>query len=97
MNLIKNATAGTMESCDIMVQVEKTDDRGVSLELDSSVMSLYGRRIREVIMDTVKECNVDGVKIVAFDKGALDCTIRARVKTALLRACESTEYGWTVK
>ena len=43
------------------------------------------------------ECGVDGVRIVASDKGALDCTIRARVKTAILRACDSQDYGWTVK
>ncbi len=97
MKLVKNGTAGTMESCDILVQVEKTAGKRVVLELDSSVMSLYGKKIREVILETVKECGVDGVKIVAVDKGALDCTIRARVKTALLRASESTEYGWDVK
>ena len=38
-----------------------------------------------------------GRRIVASDKGALDCTIRARVKTAILRACDSQDYGWTVK
>ena len=70
---------------------------GVEIQLDSTVMGLYGRQITQVIAETAAECGVDGVRIVASDKGALDCTIRARVKTAILRACDSQDYGWTVK
>ncbi len=97
MELLKAGMAGTVESGDILVEVEKTGASGVEIALDSTVMGLYGRRIREVIEQTVAECGVSGVKVTASDKGALDCTIRARVKTAILRACDSSDYGWTVK
>ena len=97
MELIKTGMAGTVESGDILVEVEKTECAGLEIQLDSTVMGLYGRRIREVITETVAECGVDGIRIVASDKGALDCTIRARIKTAILRACDSCEYGWNVK
>ena len=97
MELIKTGMAGTVESGDILVEVEKTETSGLEIQLDSTVMGLYGRRIREVITETVAECGVDGIKIVASDKGALDCTIRARIKTAILRACDSQDYGWDVK
>ena len=97
MELIKTGMAGTVESGDILVEVEKTEGTGLEIQLDSTVMGLYGRRIREVITETVAECGVDGIRIVASDKGALDCTIRARIKTAILRACDSCEYGWDVK
>lgn len=96
MELIKTGTAGTVESGDILVEVEKAPS-GLEICLDSTVMGLYGRRIREVIEETVAECGVDGLVITASDKGALDCTIRARVKTAVLRACDSQAYGWTVE
>lgn len=97
MELKKTGMAGTVESGDILVEVEQIGASGVQIELDSTVMGLYGRQIRQVIADTVAECGVDGVKVTASDKGALDCTIRARVKTAILRACDSSEYGWTAK
>lgn len=97
MELKKTGMAGTVESGDILVEVEQIGASGVQIELDSTVMGLYGRQIRQVIADTVAECGVDGVKVTASDKGALDCTIRARVKTAILRACESSEYGWAAK
>ncbi len=96
MELIKTGTAGTVESGDILVEVEKAP-AGVEIRLDSTVMGLYGRRIREVIEETVAECGADGLIVTASDKGALDCTIRARVKTAILRACGSRDYGWTVE
>ncbi len=97
MELKKTGMAGTVESGDILVEVEQIGASGVQIELDSTVMGLYGRQIRQVIADTVAECGVDGVKVTASDKGALDCTIRARVKTAILRACDSCDYGWAVK
>lgn len=96
MELIKTGTAGTVESGDILVEVEKAAS-GVEIRLDSTVMGLYGRRIREVIEETVAECGADGLIVTASDKGALDCTIRARVKIAILRACGSRDYGWTVE
>ncbi len=97
MELIKTGMAGTVESGDILVEVEKTEAPGVEIQLDSTVMGLYGRRIREVIAETAAQCGADGIKIIASDKGALDCTIRARIKTAILRACDSQDYGWSVK
>ena len=94
MELLKTGVAGTLESGDIYVEVEKCDG-GVTIELDSTVLNLYGRQIREVITETVKKNGIDNVRITATDKGALDCTIRARVTTALHRACESSDYGWS--
>lgn len=83
---IKNANAGTLESGDILVQVAPSEQGGLEITLESSVAYQFGDRIREVIAETAKEFGVDGVKINAVDKGALDCTIRARVATALVRA-----------
>ena len=97
MELSKIGMAGTVESGDILVEIERSGNPGVEIQLDSTVMGLYGRQITQVIAETAAEFGVDGVRIVASDKGALDCTIRARVKTAILRACDSQDYGWTVK
>ncbi|MEA5040481.1 MAG: citrate lyase acyl carrier protein [Clostridiaceae bacterium] len=97
MKLLKAAAAGTVESGDIQIAVEPIEGKAVEIELKSTVMGLYGKQIRKVIEETVKECGADGVRVAADDKGALDCTVRARVRTALLRASESQDYGWTTK
>ena len=55
MELKRTAVAGTMESSDIMVTVEPRENGGIELELTSSVMKQYGRRIEQVIRETAAE------------------------------------------
>ena len=94
MQLIKTAVAGTMESGDIMVTIEPRDSGGVTLELTSSVMQQFGRQIEEMIRKTLAELGVEHAAVHAVDKGALDCTVRARVSAAAFRSAESTDYTW---
>ncbi|MBR5397782.1 MAG: citrate lyase acyl carrier protein [Bacteroidales bacterium] len=81
---IKNAMAGTLESGDILIQVEP--GKGLQVDLQSSVSAQFGRQIKAVITDTLKGLGVENASIKATDKGALDCTIRARVTAAVVRA-----------
>ena len=97
MKLVKKAIAGTMESSDIMITIAPAEGEGIKLDLQSSVMQQYGKQIEAVIKETLAGIGVDSAEVVAIDKGALDCTIRARIKTAILRACDSQDYGWNVK
>lgn len=85
--ITKMGIAGTLESNDIVITVAPADKgSGITIELTSPVIKQYGRVINEVITDETKKNGVTDVAINANDKGALDCTIRARVKTALSRA-----------
>ncbi len=81
---IKNALAGTLESGDIVIQIAPGD--GLTIDLQSSVSAQFGRQIKEVITDTLKGLGIDNAYVKATDKGALDCTIRARVTAAAVRA-----------
>lgn len=94
MKLVKTGIAGTMESGDIMVEIEPRGGTGVDVELTSNVSNQFGGQIKRMIEQTLAENGVDGVNVKAVDKGALDCTIRARVTAAALRGAEQTEYDW---
>ena len=85
MKLTGKGRAGTLESGDILIEVEPTLDE-TDIFLRSSVLSLYGQQIRAVLLKTVEELDLQGVFITVQDKGALDCTIRARLLTAVARA-----------
>lgn len=85
MVINKNATAGTLESSDIMVVVQPAED-GIHIELQSSVYQQFGDDIIRTIREAAKSLEVEAASIHANDHGALDCTIRARVETALCRA-----------
>ena len=97
MKLITTGSAGTMESNDIMITVEPTDEGGVQVELTSNVYQQFGKQIIAVIRETAAGYGVENALITAVDKGALDCTVRARVSTALMRAADCCDYVWEVR
>ena len=84
MEIKKNATAGTMESSDVYVEIEPSA-AGVELELESVVMAQFGEAIRETVRQVLSENGVENAKVRVVDRGALECVIRARVETALIR------------
>jgi len=97
MKLVKTGIAGTMESNDIMVSIEPRKEGGITVSLSSSVMQQFGRQIEEVIRNTLAGLDVTDAVVDVVDKGALDCTVRARVSAAAYRAAESENYSWGVK
>ena len=96
MELIDVATAGTMESNDIMVTLTPRTEGGVQIELSSNVYQQFGSQIEAVIRETLARYGVRDAEVVAADRGALDCTIRARVSTAVFRSARSQEFCWEV-
>ncbi len=87
VQLLRPAQAGTLESNDIMITVAPGEaGSGMVLELDSIVMPQYGAAIRRTIAETVAKQGVVDIYIKAVDRGALDCTIRARLLAVLARA-----------
>ena len=97
MKLITTGSAGTMESNDIMITVEPTDEGGVQVELTSNVYQQFGKQIIAVIRETAAGYGVENALITAVEKGALDCTVRARVAAALTRAAQCHDYTWEVR
>lgn len=83
---IKNASAGTLESGDIFVQLSANEEPGVKINLKSAVAYQFGKQIERVITETLTELGLTQVIVDATDKGALDCTIKARVTAAAVRA-----------
>lgn len=97
---IKNiAIAGTLESSDAQISVEPSDELIVSI--DSSVMNQYGRQIKKVILETLKELDVEKARVKVVDKGALECTLKARLECAVYRSNnishENIDWGGNVR
>ena len=82
--MIKEAIAGTLESGDIMITIGPGE--GLQVNLQSSVAAQFGRQIKAVIVETLEGLDIHDAQVDAIDKGALDCTIRARVTAAAVRA-----------
>lgn len=91
MRILKPAMAGTLESSDCQVTVEEGNGR-IDLTLKSAVINQFGNQIRKVAYETLERLGVNDVKIVIVDKGALDCTIKARIEGAIYRSVGETEH-----
>ena len=63
----------------------------------SNVLQQFGRQIEAVIRDTLTHYGIENAEVTAVDKGALDCTVRARVTAAIFRSAQSDAYEWEVK
>ena len=84
MKIMKNATAGTMESSDVYVEIEPGTD-GIQLQLESVVAQQFGESIKAVVREVLQEQGVEHANVRVVDRGALECVIRARVETAINR------------
>lgn len=88
--IIKMAKAGSVESNDILIMISPGEGN-LEVELESVVYKQFGDSIKAVILQTLAEEGVTNAKIIAKDKGALDFTIKARVKACVRRGSGENE------
>ena len=77
--------AGTLESSYSQVTVDPCD--GLTISISSSVLNQYGRQIQATVLETLERLDVKDGRVTVVDKGALDCTLKARVECAVFRSC----------
>ena len=90
MEVKGTAMAGTLESSDAQITVEPGTN-GIELSIESSVINQFGRKIRATVLETLDRLEVRDAKVTVVDKGALDCTLKARVEGAVFRASGYSE------
>ncbi len=84
MEILKSASAGTIESSDAYVEISPGKGT-LEIELESVVKTQFGEEITSAVRDVLAENGVDNARVRVVDRGALECVIRARVETAILR------------
>lgn len=85
--ILTTAQAGTLESSDILITVSPVaEGSGAVIEIESIVMAQYGKAIRQTLAAVLAEQGIKDIYLKAVDRGALDCTIKARALAALGRA-----------
>ena len=84
MEILKRASAGTMESSDAYVEIEPRQD-GLNIQLESVVLGQFGDDIVRTIREVLTEQGIENANVRVIDRGALECVLRARVETAAIR------------
>ncbi|WP_265459501.1 citrate lyase acyl carrier protein [Enterococcus sp. HY326] len=90
MKIEKNAIAGTLESSDVQVTIRPLN-QGLDLSIQSSVMNQYGRQIKKVALETLEKLEVKNASVTIVDKGALECTLKARIECAIFRSVNQSD------
>jgi len=86
MPILRRATAGTMQSSDLMIVVEPADT--LTIDIESTVKKQFEHLIRAQAEATLKELGMQSGHIQISDRGALDYAIAARLETAIQRASQ---------
>ena len=87
MKIVREAIAGTLESNDVFVRVSPADS-GLEIRIESIVLQQFGPQIEQAAREAAQALGVEHAALSLDDRGAIDCTIRARVETALRRGAE---------
>ena len=93
MKIVREALAGTQESSDLMVKIAPAHGE-LEIVIHSEVIKQFGEQISRVVDETLQRMGVAQGLIIIEDKGALDCVIRARLQSALLRAADEKAIAW---
>lgn len=77
-----------------MIRIAPLDTPEIDLQLNSSVEKQFGKIIRTTLLEILERYKVFGVQLIVDDKGALDCILRARLETLLVRASDVNALPW---
>jgi len=92
VKILREAKAGLDERGDVFVCISPAEENsGVQIDMESTIMSLFGDQIRASVLDVIEGYGLNDLKLTVRDRGALDYAIRARVQTAIERAVKEGE------
>lgn len=83
MEISKRALAGSLESNDVLIEVYPSDD--LVIELYSIVITQFEEHLLKLINNVITCEKIKNGTFVIKDKGALDYTLIARLKTVIKR------------
>ena len=85
MSETKTAIAGTLESMDCLVTVERGTGK---VELEGTSVARFRSSMENTIRNVKSSMNAQDIDIRVQDRGALDITLEARVRAAIMRLQE---------
>lgn len=86
MAIQRPAQAGSLESCDALVQVEPAATLDIQIKSDAAAQ--FAKVLRVTVERALADLGVTAGKIVISDRGALDYTLVSRLRVAVARAAE---------
>lgn len=88
VEIMKSVSAGSLESSDVLVTLGPAQNGGLDIIVNSIVEKQFGRRIKMVAEELLESFGIDSGLVNIQDRGALECTLRARIETAISRSLQ---------
>lgn len=88
VEIMKSVSAGSLESSDVLVTLGPAQNGGLDIVVNSIVEKQFGRRIKMVAEELLESSGIDSGLVNIQDRGALECTLRARIETAISRSLQ---------
>lgn len=82
---------GRDEKGDLVVEISREKSGGLRVNVQSSVLALYGEKIERTVMEMLQELGIQHATVSINDHGALDFVIRARMEAAARQLAEVKE------
>ena len=86
MTITKTALAGSLESNDCLVTLYPSEEEGLQVVVESIVYAQFGEQIESLARQTLSSLGITTCRLQIQDKGALACTLEARINAAVSRA-----------
>lgn len=85
MKIINRAVVGSLESNDVMITIEPLKNN-LEISIESIVYDQFHEDIKRAVEDICNEFEVKCAKVSVNDRGALECTLKARMEVAIMRS-----------
>lgn len=95
MEIKETSIAGSLESSDVMVTISASSN--LEIEINSAVQAQFEDDIMKTIKDVLNDLNITKASVKIQDKGALDCVLRARLITAIIRSTKDETLWEKIK
>jgi citrate lyase subunit beta/citryl-CoA lyase len=89
MEIAKIGNQGSKVRSDCYVELELHTEGGVQIELVSKVEVMYGKSIRQLLLEIVQFFGIEHISIKLIDTGALPLVIAARTEAAIKKLIDS--------
>lgn len=90
MEIKKFASAGSLDSSDVLITVELNQNNKNSITINSPFIRQFGQEIKNTVTEILKNLKITSCNIVVQDQGAINEVLVARIITAISRATGQT-------
>ena len=81
--------AGSLESSDVLALVDlSVEGDEIIIQMDGPSVTCFGHAIKKTVLEIMDSLHIERALVKVQERGALDCTLRARVEAAARRALD---------